>query len=97
MQIFHMYSLYKMVHAENYYSRYELCLKKKYKKVCALVLCQSGIIALFVNQEFCHVLCDEAKSRLCHFLYSSYINRHEGFKQSTNYEDINEKNYRIIF
>ena len=46
-----------------------------------LVPCQSGTIALFVafyimlfafvNQELCHVLCDEAKSRLCHFLYSS--------------------------
>ena len=25
----------------------------------------------FVNQELCHVLCDEAKSRLCHFVYLS--------------------------
>ena len=44
-----------------------------------LIPYQSGIIALsvavciilfvLVNQELCHVLCDEAKSRLCHFLY----------------------------
>ena len=35
-----------------------------------LIPYQSGINALsvsFVNQELCHVLCDETKSRLCHF------------------------------
>ena len=32
---------------------------------------RSALYAAIVNQELCHVLCDEAKSHLCHFLYSS--------------------------
>ena len=46
-----------------------------------LVPCQSRINVFlllfkiisfaFLNQELCHVLCEEAKSCLCHFLYSS--------------------------
>ena len=53
-------------------------LVHKYKY---LISYQSGINALsvailiiliaFVNQELCHVLCDETKSRLCHFWYLS--------------------------
>ena len=37
---------------------------------CFLLLFKIILFA-FVNQELCHVLCDEAKSRLCHFLYLS--------------------------
>ena len=54
---------------------------KLVQKYMHLISYQSGINALcvviliiliaFVNQELCHVLSDEAKSRLCHFLYLS--------------------------
>ena len=66
-----------MAQAENNFSTYEICKKKKKKKkkYVYLIPYQSGNNALsvsFVNQELCHVLCDEKNSRLCHgFLYSS--------------------------
>ena len=44
---------------------YEIC----FKKYVYLIPYQSGNNALsvsFVNQELCHVLCDETESRLCH-------------------------------
>ena len=34
----------------------------------------------FVNHELCHVLCDEAKSCLCHL----YFHRRSGHKVSNN-------------
>ena len=57
-----------------FFEKYETCYKYMY------VIYQSGMNALsviliiliaFVNQELCHVLSDEAKSCLCHFLYLS--------------------------
>ena len=35
---------------------------------------------VFLNQELCRVLCDQAKSRLCHFFIHRKI-RHEAFTQ----------------
>ena len=43
------------------------------------------ILIAFVNQELCHVLSNEAKSRLCHFLYIYRRNCHEGFKTMKQY------------
>ena len=61
--------------------KYFLKNMKPVHKYKYLISYQSGINALsvailiiriaFVNQELCHVLCDETKSRLCHFWYLS--------------------------
>ena len=73
-----IYSLYqKKWYSQNFFFLY----MKLVHKYVYLISYQSGINALsiailiilfgFVNQELCHVLSDEAKSRLCHFLYLS--------------------------
>ena len=66
----------RMVYSQIFFNYDELVHKYMY-----LISYQSGINALsvailiiliaFVNQDLCHVLSDEAKSRLCHFLYLS--------------------------